>query len=68
MIGGFNFSQYEWDLAPSPVRLAALSLNHQLRLLQARFDLHQQQLAALKEEIRESERQRNKLELSTGQK
>lgn len=62
MINGFNISQHEWNVTPSSVRLAALSLNHQLRLLQARFDLHQQQLAALKEEIAESGRQRSELE------
>ncbi len=61
MISGFNITQHEWDVTPSPVRLAALALNHQLRLLQTRFDLHQQQLAALKQEVHESERHNKQL-------
>lgn len=58
MISGFNITESEWESTPSSVRIAALSLNHQLRLFQTRFNLHQQQFEALKKEIAESERQR----------
>lgn len=56
MISGFNITKHEWEITPSSVRIAALSLNHQLRLLQARFNLHQQ-LAALKKKADQAERE-----------
>ena len=55
MIEGFNINEHEWDITPSSVRIAALSLNHQLRLLHARFNLHQHQLIAFKEKADQAE-------------
>ena len=44
MISGFNISNAQWNNTPQPVRTAAVSLQHQLFTLNARFQVHQQLL------------------------
>lgn len=56
MINGFNLTQQEWQQTPSPVRIAATSLQHQLYLLNARLTVYQQQNSDLKAKVEHLER------------
>ena len=56
MISGFNIQESEWKNTPQSVRIAAVSLQHQLFILNARFLAHQQQLHFSQSEIAKLER------------
>jgi regulator of replication initiation timing len=51
MINGFNLSQSDWQQTPSPVRIAATSLQHQLYIFNARLNVYQQQNSELRTKL-----------------
>lgn len=56
MISGFNLTQSDWQQTPSPVRIAATSIQHQLYILNARLNVYQQQNSNLKTKLEHLER------------
>ena len=56
MIQGFDITNPEWNLTPQSVRLAAVSLQHQLYIIKARFNYYEKQLSTNQTRIERLER------------
>lgn len=55
MLKGFDIGKREWRDTPSSVRLAALALQHQLRLYQLRFTAYEKKITALEAKALEAD-------------
>ncbi len=60
MISGFNITPDEWQQTASTVRIAAVWLQHQLYILNARFTAYQQQNSTLSTKVEQFEQIKDK--------